>query len=64
MIYYSFIGILILIGISCVIVPFLKEENDKINMYVEEERFDSDEEELRNESSEIRDYDFLGDRNE
>jgi len=64
MIYYTFIGILILIGISCVIVPFLKEENDKINMYVEEERFDSDEEELRNESSEIRDYDFLGDRNE
>ena len=64
MIYYSFIGILILIGISCVIVPFLKEENDKINMYVEEKRFDSDEEELRNESSEIRDYDFLGDRNE
>ena len=64
MIYYTFIGILILIGISCVIVPFLKEENDKINMYVEEERFDSDEEELRNESNEIRDYDFLGDRNE
>ena len=64
MIYYTFIGILILIGISCVIVPFLKEENDKINMYVEEKRFDSDEEELRNESSEIRDYDFLGDRNE
>jgi len=64
MIYYSFIGILIFIGISCSLVIFLKEENDKINMYVEEERFDSDEEELRNESSEIRDYDFLGDRNE